>query len=559
MAVQPRRVAVARWGILFTVSAGAWHSASTAPGGFQSSSQGSQISGVVVNDELPGRAVSGALVTLSGGGEPGPRTAVTDGRGVFLFGGLSAGRYTIIADRPGSVRMAYGARQFGGPGTPLAVAANSRIAGLSVVLPRGAVITGTVTDSKGRPVRRASVRALRPALRDNLREAVFPVEAQAAGAQVVASADEDGVYRLFGLPPGVYLIEGRAQVTPSGKRQPAVFYPGTLDHRAAGLIALRYGQVMDNIDLSMGDVPVAEVRGRIFTGSRAPAGTEVLLEPGNARNRLTAASAEGEFRFLDVAPGDYTIFARLIWQDNGVTFRHVGQTTISVSGHSVENLAIPLAPSHTIHGRIEVEAKAGSQPTGPLGFRLAFHPIWPWPGEALIAQVTAEGRFTVASVPPGQYRLQLSVINNTTMWSLRAVTIDGQETPDVSIAVSDSTPIGQMVVTVTNQTQHLAGVLRDASGRPRPDLSLLVVSVDRRFWVPRSSRVRLVRPATDGAYEVDNLPAGDYRLLAFGQSEPDDPTDPRLLEPLMGLGVPISLAPGERRLQDIQVAEIHQN
>ena len=109
-----------------------------------------------------------------------------------------------------------------------------------------------------------------------------------------------------------------------------------------------------------------------------------------------------------------------------------------------------------------------------------------------------------------------------------------------------------MVVTLTNFSQHLSGRILEEAGLPRLDLSLLVFAADPRYWLTVSRRIQLVRPATDGYFEVADLPAGDYRMVAFGEAEPDDPTDPRFLEPLLAAAIPLTLAPGERKLQDIR-------
>jgi hypothetical protein len=110
-----------------------------------------------------------------------------------------------------------------------------------------------------------------------------------------------------------------------------------------------------------------------------------------------------------------------------------------------------------------------------------------------------------------------------------------------------------MAVTLTTLAQHLSGRIVDNDGRPRPDLSLLVFATDPRYWLPGSPRIQLVRPATDGYFEVATLPAGEYRMIAFGEAEPDDPTDPRFLQPLLPAAIPISLGPGERKVQDVRV------
>jgi hypothetical protein len=135
------------------------------------------------------------------------------------------------------------------------------------------------------------------------------------------------------------------------------------------------------------------------------------------------------------------------------------------------------------------------------------------------------------------------------------VRLDGEEYADLPFDLAPDAPMGEMVVTLTNLSQHLSGRILDQAGRPRSDLSLLVFAADPRFWLTVSRRIQLVRPATDGYFEVTDLPAGDYRMVAFGEAEPDDPTDPRFLEPLMAAAMPLTLAPGERKVQDIRAGQ----
>jgi len=42
-------------------------------------------------------------------------------------------------------------------------------------------------------------------------------------------------------------------------------------------------------------------------------------------------------------------------------------------------------------------------------------------------------------------------------------------------------------------------------------------------------------------------------MVAFGDAEPDDPSDPRFLEPLLPAAIPLTLTPGERKVQDIRI------
>jgi hypothetical protein len=137
---------------------------------------------------------------------------------------------------------------------------------------------------------------------------------------------------------------------------------------------------------------------------------------------------------------------------------------------------------------------------------------------------------------------------------LKSVQVNGAEFADLPLELHPDALVGEMTVTLTNLSQHLSGRILDQNGRPRPDLSLLAFATDSRYWLPGSRRVQLVRPATDGYFEIADLPAGEYRLIAFGEAEPDDPTDPRFLQSIVPAAVPITIAPGERKVQDIRTA-----
>ena len=48
------------------------------------------------------------------------------------------------------------------------------------------------------------------------------------------------------------------------------------------------------------------------------------------------------------------------------------------------------------------------------------------------------------------------------------------------------------------------------------------------------------------------MPPGEYRLVAVDDVEPGQWFDPAFLKELIGASMPVSLAPGEKRTQDIR-------
>jgi hypothetical protein len=157
----------------------------------------SRIAGVVVSDESPDRPISRAIVTLTGGGLALARAAVTGIEGAFSFDNLPAGDFTIRATKPAYLPGAYGARRPWRTGTQLTIA-QGQSADVRLRLARGAVIAGTIRDARGNVATGVTVEVV-PVPRVRL-----PVQQNVVSQSAVT--DDQGAYRVFGLPPGDYLI-----------------------------------------------------------------------------------------------------------------------------------------------------------------------------------------------------------------------------------------------------------------------------------------------------------------------------------------------------------------
>jgi hypothetical protein len=63
----------------------------------------------------------------------------------------------------------------------------------------------------------------------------------------------------------------------------------------------------------------------------------------------------------------------------------------------------------------------------------------------------------------------------------------------------------------------------------------------------------MTRPATDGAFSVKGLPAGEYLLAALADLEAGEWNDPTLLEQLVRGSVKVTLREGETTTRDIRI------
>jgi hypothetical protein len=187
------------------------------------------------------------------------------------------------------------------------------------------------------------------------------------------------------------------------------------------------------------------------------------------------------------------------------------------------------------------------------------------------AQVDATGRFTIAGVAPGRYAINGAAPAGgqnagrqggaagqggtpSPQWVLKSAIAGGRDILDFPLVIEPNQEVGGIVMTFTDRTQELSGTLQDATGRPTADFTIVVFPADNQYWQPQSRRIVSTRPGTDGRFIFRNLPPGNYRLTAITDAEPGEWFNPEFLNQLVGPSIAISLAEGERKVQDIRVA-----
>jgi hypothetical protein len=149
---------------------------------------GGSIEGVVVDERGSGvphfdLGIESFATPRGRAGRPGGRRTFEDVGGSFLWEKLAPGTYVFTASAPGK------------PPTrsdPIAVSPAAVSRGVRIVLARGGIVTGRVSDASGRPIGGVDLRF----------DAVSTVVESTAGAK----SDESGAYRLEGAPAGPFTL-----------------------------------------------------------------------------------------------------------------------------------------------------------------------------------------------------------------------------------------------------------------------------------------------------------------------------------------------------------------
>ena len=153
-----------------------------------------------------------------------PPQGMTDQDGRFVFNGVAPGEYRIDVQKTGF------ASPSGSHDAPddVHVAAGQALDNISVVLQKGAVISGKVLDQKGEPVTDARVMALRRIHSPWRLEA--PPRLIPAPMQGPQQTNDIGEYRVSGLPPGEYFLAASPR---------ALGFAGPVRHRRRAMAAAR--------------------------------------------------------------------------------------------------------------------------------------------------------------------------------------------------------------------------------------------------------------------------------------------------------------------------------
>jgi hypothetical protein len=587
------------------------------------------VRGTVVTNETPPHPLRRAIVTVSGPAVPHGQSAIADDAGEFTVRNLPAGPVTITTVKRGYVPGAFGARRPGGPGTPVELA-DGQSFHAQIAMTRGAVVTGVIRDAGGEPIPDVLVFAIDTLKR--LEDVAGSIRSESGQRSAAVTTDDRGAYRIFDLAPGEYLVAAVAmnsqstdllrpstaemdrilarlqQPTAPGVSRPQplprlrkgtlspVFYPGTTAITDAALLKLTVGEERQATDFVMTPVPVAAMEGVIASDVVSMASVQLTISPPNALNLFALASAlpvlatppgaDGRFRYANLIPGRYTLFARANrfsptpsgrGRETGVPSLERGGAgsdargnlyaveTVTIDGNDVSGITLQLRPGGLVSGRIRLDpATAGNVDFSQWKVSLSSIATGSYSttGATVIgnnfgvtppAAAAADGRFEIAGVAPGTYRIDVQKPGAFQSWWLRSAVAGGRDLLDTMLDVGFASEQSDVALTLTDRPSEISGRLLNPGNLPAPDYTVVIVPADRALRTASSRRVRSTRPSTEGAFSFPDLPSGGYLLAVVTDVDPLAWRTSELLEQVASAGVKVTIADGEKKRQDLRV------
>jgi protocatechuate 3,4-dioxygenase beta subunit len=301
--------------------------------------------------------------------------ATTDSDGRYRIEGLRAGKYDVAV----SSRVLVSA---GGSGHDEVTVTDGAVEGIDFSLLRGGVITGKITDSEGRPVINERVSVKNGVLTEG------NLAFYTSMGNRMYYTDDRGVYRVFGLQPGKYIVSAGGSQDPfSGmllkrRANARAYYPGVPDEARARAVELAEGAEVTGIDIKLGTIEKGVViSGRIIDAdTRTPIADAMIayakvIPPASANDDnddekddekdedlgrgmpggFTTTNARGEFRFESVAPGKYRLEANSIAAFADAGGFYADPLDFEVHYANIDKLELKIHRGASISGVVVVE------------------------------------------------------------------------------------------------------------------------------------------------------------------------------------------------------------
>ena len=508
----------------------------------------------------------------------------TDAAGKFSFANLEPGQYRIVAGRNGFVRMNYGERYSGGPGTILTVPTGQTLKDINFRLIQTAAISGRIREASGEPGAGLNVQLMKTS---------YNVNGQKTFQTVAAGRTDDrGEYRLFWISPGRYYLSVTGNrnaltfisidgILLSGGASPneivstglaAVYYPGTLDPMRAVVIDVGAGGELGGIDILLPQQTVYRVRGRVVDSAtgQPPRTASISLMPRDPTiSTLTTSTnpnynpTTGTFDLRDVPPGQYWLRAQASESTATATVpasavgrtvsdvlsmtigsRMAAQIPVDVTG-DLEGLVLNMSAGLSVAGILRVEG--APLPSTPQAPRVTLRPTAPNGLSSPLQPTNADGTFTLSNVFPGEYRVMVTPMPPD--YYIKEARNEQTDVLNQPWVIGNAIR-GSLEVVLSSGAGQIDGTVVDARSQPVGSLQAILLPDQDR------SRQELFKTAiTDqnGKFTFRGVAPGNYKIFAWEGIEANSYFDPEVLRQYEPQGKAVRVAEGAKLTAEVKM------
>ena len=458
------------------------------------------------------------------------RSATTDAQGNFEFTGLPAGAYRIFANAgqysAAYLPSAYGAKRPPTPisqdsGTAIDLADGQRFDKAFIALPRGAVITGRITDDNGEPLARVQIYTMFMA----------PGASRAQRTGGNAQTDDLGQFRMFGLQPGDYVVVAEARgptfVQPNAPPESeedkigflTTYFPGVPDEASAQRVRVRAGGETPGVEIRLVSGRLFRISGMITdsqgrTSSRMT-GSLVKAVGSNSSSFGFSTDEAGRFQMRNIPPGSYKLVVRGRNAGPEVAATEPGEMAVMplTVNSDLEGVVVTTSTGAAITGQVVFEQGPPQLAPGQSSFQMRVSASpgdpqgamgMPSPQPALVA---ADLTFQIKGLMPGEFLLRSSAPGQF----IKAVMLGADDITDTPREFKNGE---RVTIVMTSRISTVEGNVTDAKGAPVPEAGVMIFSEEKGSWRYNSVRTRRGGTDANGHFKMMGLLPGRYYALA---------------------------------------------
>lgn len=499
-----------------------------------------RVGGVIAGRvTVHGKGLPGVIVSLRAGGPQAQGQtpqATTDADGKYRITDVPLGSYVVMPVAP--AYTVPGATRMTAPTDEVVITNNDTIEDIDFELVRGGVVTGKVSDTDGRPIIDQPV-ALQN-LDQNQQRGGFGPSPVAMGS---FRTDDRGVYRIYGVPAGKYVISIGAQqrlsafATVNGQQAyKQTFHPDTGDQSQATTFEVAEGAEVSNIDITVGrtldEYSASGVVVDSSTNGPVPNvgfSLSIIAGGGNRQRAMGLMSlpivsdSSGQFRIDNLPAGRYQVSVApqsgaglfgqsapfdVINQDvTGIQISAVQGASLSgVVGLDTNQQQDPLLLGELMQFQVQVFVQAN----GGRGFGGA-----EMAASAQTVPINPDGTFQVNGLPAGTARLQLVAQDPSLQGAFKLLRVErtgAVQNRGVTVKSGDNITDVRLVAAYADAT--ISGQVKFQNGPLQPgawvSASLSAVGQGQGRGIRNGGMADV---DDRGRFVIQNVPAGAYTLV----------------------------------------------
>lgn len=474
--------------------------------------------------------------------DPGVRAEFYNGTGLLETQTDATGQFHFTVPESGKYRVATTKTGYGPSGITLlhdstaatvTLGTSTEQPPLELFLTRPGMLTGRLVDADTQ----------KPVLNLKLivRQTWFADGERRYGIGGMAITGTDGSFAFRGLTPNAdYLVATLPAAlgkTPIELAYPVTWWPGGHDVNSA--IPTR---VIASTPLSLGTLeilkqPVHEVR--------------TTVDPESCRGKSTLSGRVGNdttgYQAVEgIKCGEELVFSGLeprtriyLASSGNLPVSRLRAVAPVIVGTENVKLRLSLAPGHNIGGKILVGAPGMQLPPTPVSVRL--FPLGGLPlADMATAKVNPAGDFELLNVGAGQY--PIAIDNLPPGYCVQEIRHNNVVLRSTTLTVSPFSQAQTLTITLSDKPSTITGRVLDGD-RPLPQAHVRAVAYPLPDGPRRDWRILRTEADADGRFTFNNLPSGEYRLIAVAPGDRYTLEEPHILENLAAHAETLEIRP----------------